>query len=158
MVGILVPLLRCMYYSTVLVTCQPVGLYQTLTQLANPDQLAVIDNYSIAGYDTDSNNAVILAKPLADRINCQHGADVEPTPASKGTDIATELIAYCHYVECWVDVHIVLLVALYGLEYTGSGRNGKRFRQEWQPVAGIQQWGAAAKKYGASGLKVRQCK
>ena len=35
--------------------------------------------------------------------------------------------------------HFGSFVALYGLEYTGTGRNGKRFRQEWQHVAGIQQ-------------------
>lgn len=40
--------------------------------------------------------------------------------------------------------HFGSFVALYGLEYTGTGRNGNRFRQEWQPVAGIQQpWRSA---------------
>ena len=40
---------------------------------------------------------------------------------------------------CGLDFHLVSFVALYGLEYTGSGRNGKRFRQIGGGVAGIQQ-------------------
>jgi len=97
------------YYNTDWISRQPVGLHQTLAQLADPDQLAVINNRSITGYNTDSDNAIIFAKSLADRINCQYGADVEPTAASESADVASELIAYYHCVKCRVDVHDLLL-------------------------------------------------